>query len=194
MLASVKVRERPTDGFGARPGSRITDNQAQVIGPWLEELGPKDAQEIVEAAASAAAPDEAHNYFTWNDEQAGKLWRRHEARTLARSIVIKMVSVDSEGNEVEGPPTTFPAFYAVRESEDSEGTHEDSLQRVYVSYQLVNESQDYRTQVIQDATRELASYRRKYEGYRELFAAEAPALDEVFRAIANLEKEDDEEE
>lgn len=194
MLASVKVRERPTDGFGARPGSRITDNQAQVIGPWLEELGPKDAQEIVEAAASAAAPDEAHSYFTWDNGEAGSFWRRHEARTLARSIVVKMVSVDSEGNEVEGPPTTFPAFYAVRESEDSERTHEDSLQRVYVSYTTVYESEDYKAQVIRDATRELMSYRRKYEGYRELFADEAPDLYKIFRAITNLDKEDEEEE
>lgn len=186
------MRPMPGDVYKARPGSGLRDKDAPVVGEWLEELGPKDAQQIVDAAAKKDAPSEVHNFFTWDDTQAGVFWRRNQARRLARAITVEIVEKAPDGGVTSGS-FEVPAFHAVRGIEkDSEDT-EKKLTHVYVSYKLVKEEEGYQEEVIKDAKRELRRARIKNLASMAMFAEEAPDLSDIFDAIARLEEEDEEE-
>lgn len=189
------MRPTPGDVYKARPGSRLRDKDAPIVGEWLEEIGPKDAQQIVDAAAEPGAPPVVHDYFTWDDAQAGVFWRRSQARTLVRSITVEIAEVapDGEAGGAVSGPFTVPAFHAVRDFSEDAASHEDRLSHVYVSYKEVRKEERYKEQVIEDARRELISRRRKYAASLDLFAEEAPELSDVFDAIARLAEEGEEE-
>lgn len=195
MKLSVPIRPTPGDVYKARPGSGLRDKDAPIIGEWLEEIGPKDAQQIVDAAAEPGAPPVVHDYFTWDDTQAGIFWRRNQARKLARAITVEIVEVapDGEAGGAASGPFTVPAFHAVRDFSEDGAEHEGRLAHVYVSYKEVRKEERYKEEVIEDARRELISRRRKYAASLDLFAEEAPDLSDVFDAIARLEGEEEEE-
>lgn len=79
---------------------------AQTVGEELERIrvaseGKLTPPAIVAAAKPAKAP--LHPCFEWDNSEAGKRWREHQARNLVR-----IVHVQSEENE------SAPAFVHVR--------------------------------------------------------------------------------
>lgn len=72
---------------------------AQVVGDELERIrianGEQlNAKQVVDEARAEGAP--LHDAFTWDDSEAGELWRAREARELIRSVCILVVGSKPE--------------------------------------------------------------------------------------------------
>lgn len=144
--------------FAAREGSRLTDKDAQIVGPELERIehvrGCLKPAEIVEESRPEEAP--LHRFFEWDNSQAAQLYRQEQARTLIRSVVLITVG------EQETAPTR--AFVCVTQSK-SETAFEGSA---YISTVRAMRDDDYRGQVLQNAYDELSAFRHRYKHLQEL--------------------------
>ncbi len=178
-MSSITLRE-----YFARPGSRFTNEDARLIGPALDRLGAPKAQDIVDAARNHASP--LHPYFEWRDDIAAEEYRKAEARTMARSIVIKVVSDDHQ----ERLTRAFEAVTVNRLPGSSEDA-EDS--RSYVAYDVIRQSPDLSNQVIQRAKSQLSAWRHAYETYRALYPSFDTTFRDVFDIIHRVEQEDQKE-
>lgn len=183
--------------YKARPKSHISDEDAQIIGPEIErlrDLGNSSAPSIVREAEVPASP--LHSYFEWDDTEAGRRYREHQARILARSIVITVI--DQKGEELE----SASAFVAVsaktmrREYVADGKTPPPALNgyKQYVPVMVARKSPNMTGEVLAEARREFLGRARKYEGYRELFAAEDQPLADVMDAIDQLKEDEVEDE
>jgi hypothetical protein len=141
-------------------GSRLSDKDAAKVGPVLDELLPADAPTIVRAAE----PEDSvlHPYFEWSDPIAAEEFRLVQARDLASSIEVKVTRPDGEETRVR-------AFHAVRWLN---GDAEPERFRHYVPIRVVQGDQEMANDVVEEARRALAAWRRKYEAYRHLFPPE----------------------
>jgi len=84
---SISLKE-----YFALAGSNFTNDDARVIGPVLQELvhaGQSRPNEIVDAARSTNSP--LHEYFEWNDQRAGQLYREGQARDMVQAIRVRVV-------------------------------------------------------------------------------------------------------
>lgn len=104
--------------YVARPGSIITDEQADLVGKELESM-----QKAGVYATPAALVERAHNpehplhgLFQWDDKAAGEKWRLEQARSLIGSVqvVIEMkkpkkayFSVRVESKELDAPSREY---------------------------------------------------------------------------------------
>ena len=107
--------------FRFRSGSRIKgDVDANVVGKELERIADKHdgirAQDVVDEST----PEDAvlHPCFTWDDQIAANEHRKHQARSIVRSV--RVVYPDKEESE--------PAFVHVRHEseEDAVGSYQRS--------------------------------------------------------------------
>ena len=131
---------------------------AQQAGEELErirnkygELSPAD---IVQESISVNSV--LHNCFEWQDDIAAQKYRERQAQDLIRNIVVEAV-VDKEVN----PP--IRAFV--------------SIQGDYKPIQEVVTVEDRRKELLQNALKELQSFKTKYNQLYE--------LSELFEAIDN---------
>ncbi len=146
------------DGAGWRP-SGAGKVGAQVVGEMVEKLasdsptGTCSAEAFVEAARPQDSP--THPCHTWDDAEAGELWRRHEARNIIRSLVIT-----ASGEQPEST-VLAPAFVSVRKpgGEDSRG---------YVPLAHVLSDEALHRQALTDATAAVRSLQRRFEALSEL--------------------------
>lgn len=167
--------------YHAKPGSPYSDDDAEVIGPVLRELaedGHSEAVSIVKAAEPEDSP--LHPYFTWDDQEAARRYRKSEARKMARSIEVS-ISTGSGEERVR-------AFHLVRRSDDDTET-EGREPGQYRTVEQVESDPDACQQVVEDARRQLLSWLRRFQQYRELFGAFDDEFSEVFDAIEGVEKE-----
>ncbi len=151
--------------YKPKEGSRLTVDQARRYGAHLEFLmlhneAPLQARDVVADAKLDASP--LHDYFDWNDSSAAESWREEQARYLLRNIQIEVETVSGEKCDVR-------FAYAVVGKQ----THG------YVSFPQVQQSEEYRQQVIEMALAELASWRKKYNTYAELF----PVVEAIQHAL-----------
>ena len=107
---------------------------------------------VVEKARSQESP--LHEYFEWDNRNAGDLWRLQQARTLLNHIEVEIVVGEEETK-------TIRAFLNVKE--DTNG--KDSI---YVSIESVANIEDYQNQIIEQALRELVGWKERYKAYKEL--------------------------
>lgn len=83
--------------YYAQSGSALSDEDAQIIGPVLQELateGDVTASAVVEAAHSKNSP--LHKYFEWDDQKAAGLYREGQAHEMIQSVRVTFVSEDKE--------------------------------------------------------------------------------------------------
>lgn len=143
-----------------KSGSRIGGISAQVAGEVCEQLdsvGCLSAQRLVDVSR----PKEAalHTAFEWDDSIAGEEWRKHQARHIINSIIVVQKKEDE--------PIPVRAFFKI---EQSEGTYE--------SVHTILRCSTKREMLMQDALRELDSFKRKYSVLKELSGVFA-AIDEA---------------
>ena len=153
-------------------GSILTEEQAQRYGQRIYDLvEEKDGILTPEQVLIDAKNDKSplHDFFEWNDTEAAERWRMNQARYLLRSIHVVLKNDDGEEEQ-----TRFT--YNVRDVPDDDGEG----QRVYCTIQRVLTDADIRAQVIDQAMRQLQSWRDKYRQYSE-FA-------KVFNAIAEIQE------
>ena len=72
-----------------RHGARVNGVKAEVAHEEFERIrrgGPLTAKSVVDASRPSSAP--LHPAFTWNNKEAGELYRLIEARTMIRSVMV----------------------------------------------------------------------------------------------------------
>lgn len=102
----------PTYHF--RNGARIKGGvEAQSVGQELDRIRHTHGELTPQAVVDESRSDDAvlHPCFTWDDAEAAELHRRHEARTIVRSV--RVTYPDKEESE--------PAYVHIRRQESEEG-------------------------------------------------------------------------
>jgi len=117
-----------------------------------EEAGGLTPEAVVAAAEMPESP--LHSCFTWDDAEAATQHRMSEARKLISAVVITYVDADKETIPVQ-------AFLSVMQDDGS---------RQYKSAMAVMGDPGLRETVLEQARRELVSWRRRYDGLGELAA------------------------
>ncbi len=128
-------------------------------------LSPSD---VVDRAVPEDNP--LHKNFTWDDTEAGRLYREEQARLVVRSIEVVM----KPSTGVSTRP--IRAFVSVSSSPTKETT-----KSVYVTIDEALSDPIMRDEVLSRAIREALSFRKKY--------AELSELSKVFAAIDNFMQE-----
>jgi len=150
-------------------GSR-SGGSAQEVGEALEEVreangGKLSGSAVVDAARSKRSC--LHRFFEWDDERAGELYRRHQARTLISKIVV--VSGEKQA----------PAYVSVRServARDEEGSGS------YVPLSEALSSHKIKMEVVNEALSELVAHQKRFEALKVFFgwkAGVASAIDEL---------------
>lgn len=172
--------------FTAKNGSRLDNEQAEIIGERIEALsqfGIIHPVDLVNDARPLSSP--IHDYFEWDDAEAAEAYRREQARYYLRSICIK----------AEGLPEPVRAFQQVRVkitktgfvAVDSAATEEDGQNNEvltgFLPLHVILDSRDLLRQVINDAARALRESQKRLAQYERLRGvaegAVQQALDEL---------------
>lgn len=87
--------------FKWRDGARFGID-ADVAGKELQRITKKNGSLTSDAVVDAARPDDAtlHPAFEWDDFVAGENYRKHQARTLIRSISVYTTPESTEATSV----------------------------------------------------------------------------------------------
>lgn len=151
----------PQSSYAWRDGRRWSADATEAA-HRLESLesihGRLTPELIVEDARDPNAP--YHTDFDWDDQSAAHKYRKDTARRLVRALVVK--PAETPGAE------PVRAFVAVK----TEGAY-----RYRPTIEALSE-RDTRKIILEQAFRELQSFRRKYTGLAEL-AAVIEAIDEA---------------
>jgi len=143
---------------------------AQAVGEFLDALidDRKEhvtAEEIVAAARKRDCP--LHEGFTWNDPEAAEKWRRHEAKSLVKNLMVQK----------NGEVSRTRAFVYVAHPE-----HDGK--RVLLSMQSALARPEFRDQVKAQVVRRL---QRSLTYYSNLFGANRQ-LRALAKDLARLQK------
>lgn len=141
---------------------------AQTVDPENETLKPID---VIEASRN----DEAvlHEIFEWDDPTAANYYRDSQARHLIRSVVV--VFRDEQTNTMTEPIRYFVHVnpkkieteddenYQTMESAGVETEPDDIAQKhIFIPIKTVMADEDLRNRFIEQALRELKSWRKRY--------------------------------
>lgn len=113
---------------------------------------------VLKNAASKRSP--IHKYFTWDDSEAAHHWRLTQAAMLIRSVKVNVEMHDQD------KPLVCRAFVNVASTQRDD--EDKAAPGVYVPLEVALKVDDYRTQMLENASSELAAFRRKYAVLREL--------------------------
>lgn len=145
---------------------------AEIAGVELERIresneGVLRPRDVVEESRPEAAP--LHPAFEWNDERAAELYREDQARRVIRSLVV--VTVDPKTEQTQSQPVYLHVAPA-----------EDRQQQQYLRADEIMQSQSLKSQVLADAIRQLAAWRKRYEHLSEL-AGVIASVDQAVAAV-----------
>lgn len=133
-----------------KPGAHVR-GPAQVAGEEcarLEAEGRLTPRELVDESRPDDAP--LHHCFEWNDGIAAERWREAQAGQIIRCVEVVR-------EDMSQPVRAFtPVIVTPDEA------------RVYRSVETVMATAGGRKAVLDEAKRELAAFRRKYAGLKEL--------------------------
>jgi hypothetical protein len=145
-----------------KPGASIKVDP-EVAGAVLERVRTTNNGRLTpELVVAEASPRNSplHEAFEWNDAKAGKKWRLEQASHMIRSI--EVVRVTPEQNK------PIRAFVSVLRDED----------RSYTSTAHALSDPELRSQVVQQAWRDLEAWRQRHAELIE-FAAIFTAMDQA---------------
>lgn len=142
----------------AKHGSRITNDDARIVGPIIEGIakssgGKATPQAVLDAARDPSSP--LHRFFEWDDAKAAASYRVDQAAYLIRSIEVQYTGKAED---------RVRAFHVVT-SDGSKG---------YAPLPAILERPDLTKQLIQRARDEQASWARRYQSIRH--AAEVSGI------------------
>lgn len=150
---------------------------AEVI-KELKRIASKNAgclrpQDIVKAASSRTSV--LHELFEWDDTEAARAWRVHQARMLLNVVVEYIGPKDEEREE--------RVYVSLRNERDGDSGYR-SLVDVLSDEQL-------RAQLLRDAFEELEHFKKRYKNLKELAEVFA-AIDHSFERRDHRSKNPDE--
>ena len=122
--------------------------------------GALTPESVLKNAKSKSSP--IHDRFTWDDTEAAVKLRLLEASMLIRSVRVSIEMHDQD------KPISTRAFVNVSTNEEDEDGK--CLPGQYVAIAVALDDDDYRAQMLDNAARELASFRAKYSILKELSA------------------------
>jgi hypothetical protein len=83
--------------YKAKPGSRINDNDANIIGEFCDKLYRKFGTITAEMFVTAAKKDKTiRPYLEWDNTLAAEQYRLHQARILIGSFTVTIERHDKE--------------------------------------------------------------------------------------------------
>ena len=146
-----------THEFAARPGSRLKDKDVKRIAPRLEKLihahGERlKAEDVLADAKDPKSP--LHQYFEWDDAQAGEAWRLSQARMILNSIRVRTVG---------GGREFIPMYLNITEQDES-----GAKTRSYVSAARVIEDRDLQDALLRSAQREMEAWISRFRAVEAL--------------------------
>lgn len=155
-----------TKKYEWRNGFQSQKVDATKVAQILEKLPEVTPAAVLESARSQKSP--MHKLFTWEDTDAAHKWRLHQARQVIGALQVTYI---------EGPVEPVKYMHAtVRASKGD------------TRYNTVDEilsKRDTRNQLLNEALRELSSFRRKYAMLSEL----ANLIPFVDAEIENIRKQ-----
>ena len=168
----------------------MTDTIQQLDKPERKAIATKEVIALAERHGGTITPEiilsEAkrkrsplHGFFCWDDTEAAREYRRIQAAQLIRRIKVTITGGDEKHirvrafvNVVEPAPADD-----AEDTDDLDGHGVNCRPRgIYVTVQHACQVEDYRTQMIQQAKRDVEAFRAKYS-----------ALNEVGRIIAEMD-------
>lgn len=154
----MKAQRQQVFRFGNSARRLKAKADPQQIGEELERIRIKHGHLRPEAVVSESEAEDAvlHGQFTWDDTDAAREWRKHEARTVIRSIEVVFVSKD-RGEETEHSVRQYVSVIADGEKDPSYEPVEYAVRNV-----------DLRAQMLDNAKRDLVAFRAKYGAYAEI--------------------------
>ncbi len=155
--------------YTAKDGAHISDSDAAIIGPCLEQIARGHGGDLTPAHVLAAAQDSdhpLHGYFEWNDTAAATAYRVQQARYLIRSVEVTILRQEDED------PVVVRGFHSVRGDDGP----------VFVNVRRAFSDDEMRAQIVQQALREAEAWRKRYEQYKEL----ADIINAIDRSLARL--------
>lgn len=135
----------------------------------LKDIARRNDGLLTAAAVVEAAEDEKsvlHSMFTWDDDEASRLWRLHQARNIILTVKIEMESKDAEKVTVRAWASLTP------QREVADGGYRETVR--------IMKQPDMRAQLLADALDEMERFAEKYRTLNELA--------EVFAAIKRVRK------
>jgi hypothetical protein len=167
-------------------GSRISDEDAQIIGPELARIiranqGRWCAADIVEAARDPKSP--LHPYFEWNKDVAAQLYNEEQARRLTRGVYVAWnerqdgKTVKQQVRLCEWVVISERSQEQIDEDENNEqrirpgrqGARPDRRTRRAVTFDYVVEQDDLKAQKMAEFDADLKRLERRYQYYMELW-------------------------
>ena len=170
MSTSRVTKTSPAKIYTWVPGTRFgRELDVTTIGQELDHLieahGQKlPAEKVVEAAQNPMSP--LHRVFEWDDTEAARQYRITQAQHLLRSVQVTITTPEKKEVTVR--------LTVTRERPSQPGKHHYST----TEYALADP--ELRAEVLKQALREMAAFRRKY--------AELAELVPVFAIIDRLTK------
>lgn len=145
--------------YKAAQGSRLNDEQARRYGECILGIiesrgGNVTSQDVLAHAKKSASP--LHDFFEWDDGIAAEAWRLEQARYIMRSVHV-VIKINEHEEETR-------LLWNVRETPDDEN---DKPERVFVSIERILSETEIRAQVIEEALRQLTSWKARYKQYQE---------------------------
>ena len=179
--------------YRARKGAPFGDKKAEVYGRELQSVrerrGELTPAIVVEEAKSDDSP--LHDRFEWDDTEAARKHREHQARYLMNRIEV-VVEVRGERRETRAfqqvlvnvetrkPPRGKEARKAIKSAE--KGSFDRSFGSKYATVFEVSEEPNFRKQAIARALGELNRWRKRWAEYTE--------FDAVFEAVDAFDAEE----
>lgn len=139
-------------------GSSFSGKQkAESAGRELEKLekefGWLDPKRVVSRAKAKRSP--LHGFFTWDDSEAARLQRLNEARSLVRSVEVKIIDLGAKKKTV-----MIRAFVNLRRGRNPG--------EPYYSTVRVMKDRDLREVLVEKALEEATAWHRRYSHLSEL--------------------------
>jgi hypothetical protein len=143
---------------------RAKGDNPDAVAKALEALARRSGgvltpDQVLAAAARTNSP--LHGYFTWDDTEAARAWRLHQARQLIASVKVQLIGPT-------GPQEPIRAWVSVQTDEG----------RTYRALPALLADPTSRNDLLAAALRELERVRRQY-GQLEELAAVWSALDKA---------------
>ena len=112
-----------------------------------------------------------NKYFTWDNKQAGELYRKQEYYHLIRSIHVKII--------VEQEEVKIREYFPIKiEKEDKENK--------YIKLDKIMSEDEYSNQWINNASGELQAFKTKYENIMKVYVKFRNRFQPVFEEIEKV--------
>jgi hypothetical protein len=186
-VAQAPVRQpAPVEQFGWSEGARLRVDPAQAAAV-VKALYATHGRVAPEQLLEVSRPRDAvlHGAFEWDNRAAAEAYRLSQARYVLRSLTVRYVAPEGR--------VTAPMRFVVKlqsrpgDAVDADPALEAATEpHVYLPVTVVQASEPLRQRWVEQAARELTSWRQRYHQIEQL-AGVTESLDLVLQRLAGAE-------